>query len=148
MPEQIALAAFTAWTAGALLCGAALVWIWHCGDASRPDRKPLAAASALACAGCAFGAALGPDHPGVALTLNNLGLLYLTQGKYAQSQSALERALAIRQADQIRRRIDGWGADFAYISADAKAQGGENRGAKKKKSEGRQVVFSIHWIVL
>ncbi|MFN9716886.1 MAG: PEP-CTERM system histidine kinase PrsK, partial [Sphingomonadales bacterium] len=69
MPEQIALAAFIAWTAGALLCGAALVWIWHCGDAARPDRKPLAAASALACAGCAFGAALGPDHAAGALAL-------------------------------------------------------------------------------
>jgi putative PEP-CTERM system histidine kinase len=76
MPEQIALAAFIAWTAGALLCGAALVWIWHCGDAARPDRKPLAAASALACAGCAFGAALGPDHAAGALALmaRNLAL--------------------------------------------------------------------------
>ncbi|MCL9982890.1 MAG: PEP-CTERM system histidine kinase PrsK [Erythrobacter sp.] len=76
LPDQIALAAFIAWTAGALLCGAALVWIWHCGDAARPDRKPLAAASVFACAGCAFGAALGPDHAAGALALmaRNLAL--------------------------------------------------------------------------
>ena len=85
MPEQIALAAFTAWTAGALLCGAALVWIWHCGDASRPDRKPLAAASALACAGCAFGAALGPDHAAGALALmaRNLALFAAIFGMFS-----------------------------------------------------------------
>ena len=48
------------------------------------------------------------------------------------------------KADQISRRINGKGGDFSAVSADAKAQSRENRSAKKKKSEGREVVFSIH----
>ena len=71
LPEQIAL------IAGAILCGGALVWIWHCGDAARPDRKPLALASVLACAACALEAMLGPDHAAGALALmaRNLALI-------------------------------------------------------------------------
>jgi putative PEP-CTERM system histidine kinase len=77
LPEQIALGAFLALIAGAILCGGALVWIWHCGDATRPDRKPLALASALACAACALEAALGPDHAAgvLALMARNLALM-------------------------------------------------------------------------
>jgi putative PEP-CTERM system histidine kinase len=73
----MALATFLAWVAGAMLCGGALVWIWHCGDAARPDRRPLALASALACASCAFGAVLGPDHAAgvLALMARNLALI-------------------------------------------------------------------------
>ena len=48
------------------------------------------------------------------------------------------------KADQISRRINGKGGDFSAVSADAKAQSRENRSAKKKKSEGREVVFSFH----
>ena len=39
--------------------------------------------------------ALGPDHPGTALSLNNLALLYYTQGKYDEAKPYYERALAI-----------------------------------------------------
>lgn len=85
LPEQIALGAFIAWIAGALLCGGALVWIWHCGDDARPDRKPLAAASALACAACAFGAALGPDHIAAALAMvaRNLAFIAAIYGMFS-----------------------------------------------------------------
>jgi hypothetical protein len=48
------------------------------------------------------------------------------------------------KADQISRPINGKGSDFSAVSADAKAQSRENRCAKKKKSEGREIVFSIH----
>jgi tetratricopeptide (TPR) repeat protein len=39
--------------------------------------------------------ALGPDHPDVATSLNNLALPYYRQGKYAQAEPLFQRALAI-----------------------------------------------------
>jgi tetratricopeptide (TPR) repeat protein len=39
--------------------------------------------------------ALGPDHPAVGTTLNNLAELYRAQGRYAEAQPLYERALAI-----------------------------------------------------
>ena len=41
--------------------------------------------------------ALGPDHPEVGNTLNNLAGLYRAQGRYAEAVSLCERALAIAQ---------------------------------------------------
>jgi tetratricopeptide (TPR) repeat protein len=41
--------------------------------------------------------ALGPDHPDVATSLNNLALLYYAQGRYGEAQPRCERALAIRE---------------------------------------------------
>jgi hypothetical protein len=37
----------------------------------------------------------GPDDPDVASSLNNLALLYHTQGKYAEAQPLYQRSLAI-----------------------------------------------------
>ena len=39
--------------------------------------------------------ALGPDHPDVAESLNNLAELYSNQGKYAEAEPLYKRALAI-----------------------------------------------------
>ena len=39
--------------------------------------------------------ALGPDHPNVAIDLNNLGVLYDAQGKYSEAEPLFKRALAI-----------------------------------------------------
>ena len=41
--------------------------------------------------------ALGPDHPDVATSLNNLALLYKAQGKYVEAEPLYQRALAIRE---------------------------------------------------
>ncbi len=41
--------------------------------------------------------ALGPDHPDVAQSLNNLALLYQEQGHYAAAEPLLKRAQAIRE---------------------------------------------------
>ncbi|MCL5801955.1 MAG: tetratricopeptide repeat protein, partial [Gammaproteobacteria bacterium] len=41
--------------------------------------------------------ALGPDHPDVAASLNNLAYLYYTQGQYAQAEPLYKRSLAIRE---------------------------------------------------
>ena len=39
--------------------------------------------------------ALGPDHPAVALNLNNLAELYRAQGQYAKAEPLYKRALSI-----------------------------------------------------
>ena len=39
--------------------------------------------------------ALGPEHPDVATSLNNLALLYYGQGRYADAEPHFQRALAI-----------------------------------------------------
>ena len=41
--------------------------------------------------------ALGPEHPDVANSLNNLAGLYYNQGQYAKAEPLIERALAIRE---------------------------------------------------
>jgi tetratricopeptide (TPR) repeat protein len=41
---------------------------------------------------------LGPDHPDVAMTLNNLAVLYKFAGKYAEAEPLYQRALAIFEA--------------------------------------------------
>ena len=38
---------------------------------------------------------VGPDHPSVATSLNNLALLYFNQGQYAASEPLYKRALSI-----------------------------------------------------
>ncbi len=44
-----------------------------------------------------FEKALGPDHPDVATSLNNLAELYRTQGQYAQAEPLYKRSLAIAE---------------------------------------------------
>ena len=41
--------------------------------------------------------ALGPDHPDVAVSLNNLAELYRAQGRYAEGEPLHKRALTIRE---------------------------------------------------
>ncbi|WP_164928885.1 CHAT domain-containing tetratricopeptide repeat protein [Gloeobacter violaceus] len=41
--------------------------------------------------------ALGPEHPEVAKSLNNLALLYTERGEYAEAEPLFRRALAIRE---------------------------------------------------
>jgi tetratricopeptide (TPR) repeat protein len=43
-------------------------------------------------------AALGPDHPSVAIRLNNLAGLYQATGRYGEAEPLYERALAILEA--------------------------------------------------
>jgi tetratricopeptide (TPR) repeat protein len=40
---------------------------------------------------------LGPDHPEVATSLNNLAVLYKRQGKYEDAEPLYKRALRIRE---------------------------------------------------
>jgi tetratricopeptide (TPR) repeat protein len=41
--------------------------------------------------------ALGPDHPDVGTSLNNLAGLYVEQGRYAEAEPLYKRSLAIRE---------------------------------------------------
>jgi hypothetical protein len=41
--------------------------------------------------------ALGPEHPGVAVSLNDLAVLYHTQGRYADAEPLYQRALALTE---------------------------------------------------
>jgi Tfp pilus assembly protein PilF len=41
--------------------------------------------------------ALGPNHPDVATSLNNMGLLYERQGQYAEAEPLYKRALFTNQ---------------------------------------------------
>ena len=41
--------------------------------------------------------ALGPDHPDLASSLENLAALYSTQERYADAEALYKRALAIRE---------------------------------------------------
>ena len=50
--------------------------------------------------------ALGADHPDVAIDLNNLALLYHTQGKYAEAEPLYQRALAIRSRNSFGKGTD------------------------------------------
>jgi tetratricopeptide (TPR) repeat protein len=56
-------------------------------------------------------AALGPDHPNVAIRLNNLAALYQAQGKYAEAEPLYQRSLAIVEkalgADTVVARVGG-----------------------------------------
>jgi tetratricopeptide (TPR) repeat protein len=38
---------------------------------------------------------LGPEHPSVAMAINNLGSLYFSQAKYEKAEPLVKRALAI-----------------------------------------------------
>jgi tetratricopeptide (TPR) repeat protein len=61
--------------------------------AGRYDRAVKVARKALEVAE----ANVGPDHPNVATSLNNLAALYDTQGQYAQAEPLYQRSLAIRE---------------------------------------------------
>jgi tetratricopeptide (TPR) repeat protein len=41
--------------------------------------------------------ALGPDHPDVGKSLNNMALLHVSQGRYADAEPLYKRSLAIRE---------------------------------------------------
>ena len=43
------------------------------------------------------GEGLGPDHPDVATSLNNLAALYHDQGRYADAEPLYKRSLAIHE---------------------------------------------------
>jgi tetratricopeptide (TPR) repeat protein len=72
--------------------------------------------------------ALGPDHPAVATSLNNLALLYHDQGQYAQAQPLYTRALAIREKalgpdhPAVATSLENYAALLRAIQRDTEAE--------------------------
>ena len=69
-----------------------------------------------------------PDHPNVDLSLNNLAALYDNQGKYAQAEPLLQRALAIREktlgADhpKVAESLENYAALLRKMNREAEAE--------------------------
>ena len=49
---------------------------------------------------------LGPDHPDVATSLNNLAVLYQAMGRYAEAEPLYRRSLEIREKQLGRDHPD------------------------------------------
>jgi tetratricopeptide (TPR) repeat protein len=72
--------------------------------------------------------ALGSDHSKVALSLNNLAALYLSQGRYADAEPLYKRSLAIREkalgpnhpdvAGSLNNLADLYGLQGRYAEAE------------------------------
>lgn len=56
--------------------------------------------------------ALGPDHPHVAASLNNLAELYSNQGRYGDAEPLYQRSLAIL--------VKAFGPDHPHVAATMK----------------------------
>lgn len=71
---------------------------------------------------------LGPDHPDIARSLNNLGIVLSDKGDYAGARSAYERALAIRERHlgpghpDVGRSLNNLGLVFLQEGSYAEAQ--------------------------
>ena len=77
--------------------------------------------------------ALGPEHPYVAASLNNLAVLYREQGKYEQAEPLIQRALAIREKvlgpdhPQVATVLENYAALLHKLNRDAEADKMEAR---------------------
>jgi len=73
--------------------------------------------------------ALGPDHPQVATSLNNLAALYNVQGRYFESEPLFKRALAIRAKvlgpdhPQVATSLENYAALLLNMNRKAEATG-------------------------
>jgi tetratricopeptide (TPR) repeat protein len=69
--------------------------------------------------------ALGKEHPKVALSLNNLGIVYMRLARYAEAEPVLKRALAIREKvlpkdhPDIGQSLGNLAADYRYAGRPA-----------------------------
>jgi tetratricopeptide (TPR) repeat protein len=78
--------------------------------------------------------ALGPEHPDIAVSLNNLAELYRAQGRYADAESHFQRALAIMekalgpQHPHVAKTRENYTALLRATNRDAEAAQLEARG--------------------
>ncbi len=70
----------------------------------------------------------GPEDPRLALSLNNLAVLYKTQGKYAQAEPLYKRAIAIDEKalrldhPKVARTLENYAALLRKMKRDAEAK--------------------------
>lgn len=69
-----------------------LIYLWARGDYGAAVRYSARALAILE-------RTRGPDHPEVSRALNNLGVLYMELGRYAEAELPLRRALAMREIE-------------------------------------------------
>jgi tetratricopeptide (TPR) repeat protein len=78
---------------------------------------------------------LGPDHPDVATSLNNLAQLYETQGQYAQAEPLFKRSLAISEKalgpdhPDVAQRLENLAALYRATNRTKEAEVLEKRAA-------------------
>src|SRR2546426_10246934 len=98
-------------------------------QAGRYDRAVVVAKKALEVAE----KALGPEHPDVATSLNNLAALYQTQGQYAQAEPLYKRSLAISEKalgsdhPDVAMRLENLAALYRATKREAQASELEKR---------------------
>ena len=86
----------------------------------------------------------GPDHPNVALSLNNLAALYITQSQYAQAEPLYKRSLAIWEKARgpanpnLATALENYSLLLRKTGRDAEAEKMEAR-AKAIRSRGAAV---------
>ncbi|MCP9450761.1 MAG: tetratricopeptide repeat protein [Nitrospira sp.] len=79
---------------------------------------------------------VGPDHPEVAISLNNLAGLYRAQGQYATAEPLYTRSLAIREKPlgpdhpHVATSLENLAALYRTTHRDSEAQPLEQRAAK------------------
>ena len=77
--------------------------------------------------------ALGPEHPQVATSLNNLAALYYAQGQYAEAELLFQRALAIWEKalgpehPQVASSLENYAALLRELDRNAEAERLEER---------------------
>jgi hypothetical protein len=103
-----------------------------CRAPSRPGSLSRRRAALQAIAGAIREKALGPDHPDVTVSLNNLALRYDNQGRYADAEPLYERSPAIREkalgTDQVAQSLNnpGEGELAGPTAADGRDHGPES----------------------
>ncbi len=79
---------------------------------------------------------VGPDHPDVATSLNNLAFLYDNQGRYAQAEPLYKRSLAIREKalgpdhPDVAQSLNNLAALYRATKRDEEAETLEQRAAR------------------
>ncbi|MBW2368638.1 MAG: tetratricopeptide repeat protein, partial [Deltaproteobacteria bacterium] len=80
--------------------------------------------------------ALGPDHPDVAMILNNLASLYVNQGRYTQAELLYKRALSIYEKTlgpdhpDVATSLENLAVLYRAINRDEKVETLEHRVAR------------------
>ena len=79
---------------------------------------------------------VGPNHPAVATSLNNLAELYRAQGQYAQAEPLYQRALAIVEKalgpdhPEVAENLDNLTALYRATKRDEESETLEQRAAR------------------
>ena len=79
---------------------------------------------------------VGPNHPRVATSLNNLAALYETQGQYAQAEPLYKRALAIDEKalgpdhPEVATDLENLASLYRATKRDEEAESLEQRAAR------------------